>query len=112
MRHRYYGGSVKKGRQPLFQLDKNGVRRKGTCILDCSGRTLKDKVEEGKEVVLKLVEPVLLRTKGEGYSGKLEPGKFDPPVGKDALKPIYGICYGEELEDIRDIERKVWKRKP
>lgn len=58
---------------------------------DCSG-AVKDRVEEGKEVELKLTEAGLLRTKGEGYSGNLEPGKLDAPAGKDELKPEYGIC--------------------
>lgn len=48
--------------------------------------------EDGKGVGVKLADTVLVGSKGEGTSGKLEPCKFDGPVCNWVLKLGYCIC--------------------
>lgn len=47
---------------------------------------------EGKEVFVELSTLVLVGSKGNGNSGRLEPGKFEAPVGNDGLNA--GYCIG------------------
>lgn len=60
-------------------------------VADCKGGTVKGKVEVGREEE-ELRAPLVVGSKGEGYSGKFELGRLAAPVGKDVLKPEYCIC--------------------
>lgn len=60
-------------------------------VAECTGGRVKGRVEVGREEE-ELLELLLVGTKGEGYSGKFEPGRPEAPVGKDVLKPEYCNC--------------------
>lgn len=54
-----------------------------------AGRPLAGKTEEGREEEARLV---LFGINEEGNSGKLDPGRLNPPFGKEELKAEYCIC--------------------
>lgn len=62
----------------------------GTGATGCRGGTVEGKVAAaGKELAPKLV---VVGINEEGYSGKFDACRLDPPVGKDELKPENCIC--------------------
>lgn len=70
----------------------------GARVLDGAGGRADDSVEGGNDVDAKLSKLVLglAVNRGEGYSGKFEPGRLDVPGCKEELNPEY--CIGGCIE--------------
>jgi hypothetical protein len=81
----------------LFWVEIGNASRERVLLLDGAGGRGYERVEGGSDVDAKLSELVLAAVnRGDGYSGKFEPGKLEAPGGKEELNPEY--CIGGCIE--------------